>query len=78
MPEYRAYIIGPGGHFQSSINLECADDAEASEATQKLLGRHDVELWQGTGWLRSSSIRRKAKTSPNTPLSVVRGGLEPE
>jgi hypothetical protein len=47
MPEYRAYIIGQDGHFQSSINLECADDAEASEAARKLLGSHDVELWQG-------------------------------
>jgi hypothetical protein len=38
MPEYRAYIIGQDGHFQSSVNLECADDAEASEAAKKLLG----------------------------------------
>jgi hypothetical protein len=46
MPEYRAYIIGQDGHFQSSINLVCADDAEASETTRQLLDGHDVELWQ--------------------------------
>jgi hypothetical protein len=47
MLEYRVYIIGADGHFQRSINLVCADDAEASETTRKLLDRHDVELWQG-------------------------------
>ena len=46
MPEYRAYIIGYDGHFQSSVNLECADDAEASDEAKKLVDGHDVELWQ--------------------------------
>jgi hypothetical protein len=31
MPEYRVYIIGPDGHFHSSVSLECADDTEATE-----------------------------------------------
>jgi hypothetical protein len=44
MPEYRAYVISHGGHFQSSVNLECADDAEASDAAKKLVDGHDVEL----------------------------------
>jgi hypothetical protein len=47
MPEYRACIIGRDGHFQSSVNLECADDAEASVSARKLEDDHDVELWQG-------------------------------
>jgi hypothetical protein len=47
MPEYRAYIIGRDGHFLSSVNLECANDGEASEAAGKLQDDHDVELWQG-------------------------------
>ena len=47
MLEYRAYIIGADGHFQGSVDLVCADDAEASEAAKKLVERYDVELWQG-------------------------------
>ena len=46
MPEYRAYIVGPDGHFQSSVALECDDDDKAMEQAQQLVDGHDVELWQ--------------------------------
>jgi hypothetical protein len=32
--------------FKSSVNLECADDAEASDEAKKLVDGYDVELWQ--------------------------------
>ena len=46
MPEYRVYVIGSDGHFQSSVALECADDNEAMEQTRQIVDGHDVELWQ--------------------------------
>jgi hypothetical protein len=46
MPEYRVYIIGSDGHFQSSVALECADDEEATRKAEQLVDGHDVELWQ--------------------------------
>jgi len=46
MPDYRVYLIGPDGHFFKSVQLECADDAEATEQAKQLIDGHDVELWQ--------------------------------
>jgi hypothetical protein len=46
MPEYRVYIVGSDGHFFNSVEIECADDAEATEKAQQLVDGHDVELWQ--------------------------------
>ena len=46
MPEYRVYIIGSDGHFQSAVPLDCADDFEAKEKAKRLVDGHDVELWQ--------------------------------
>ena len=46
MPEYRVYIIGADGHFQSSVPLICPDDETAKEQAEQLVDGHDVELWQ--------------------------------
>jgi hypothetical protein len=48
MANYRAYQIGPDGHIQQGVDLECADDAEAIEAADQLVGDCAVELWRGT------------------------------
>jgi hypothetical protein len=46
VPDYRAYIVSQEGHFLGAeILSECADDEAAEKAAQKLLGGHDVELW---------------------------------
>jgi hypothetical protein len=46
MPEYRVYVIGPDGHFDSAIPFVCGDDEAAKERAKQLLDGHDVELWQ--------------------------------
>ena len=46
MAEYRVYIIGPDGHFQNSVILDCADDSAAMEQARQLVNGYDVELWQ--------------------------------
>ena len=46
MQEYRAYLIGPDGHFVKRVELVCADDEAAKEQAKSLADGHDVELWQ--------------------------------
>ena len=46
MPDYRAYLIGPDGHFWKSIALDVPDEAAAIVAAKQLVDGHDVELWQ--------------------------------
>ena len=48
MTQYRAYIIDSDGEFQSSVPLECADDAVAGKKAKQLVDGHHVELWQLT------------------------------
>jgi hypothetical protein len=48
MPQYRAYIVSPDGEFQTSIPLDCADDAVARKKAKQLVYGHHVELWQLT------------------------------
>jgi len=39
-------MIGRDGHFQSAVNLDCADDKAAMESAKQFVDGHDVELWQ--------------------------------
>ena len=61
MPDYRAYIIGPDGHFDRAVHLDCADDAEAKEQAEQLVDGHDVELWQRDR--KIAMFRRKPSNS---------------
>lgn len=47
MEEYRAYRVGPDGHFIGYEPLVCGSDSEAIEKAKRLLEGHDVELWSG-------------------------------
>jgi len=42
MAEYRAYIVGPDGHFTRAIELDCRDDESAKEYAKQLVDSHDV------------------------------------
>ena len=50
MPDYRAYIVGSDGSF-NSIRAEFLhnhpDDTTAVEAAKQLVRDYDVELWDG-------------------------------
>jgi hypothetical protein len=46
MPPYRVYMIGPDGHFQNAIDLDCVNDAAAIESAKQLVDGYDFELWQ--------------------------------
>jgi hypothetical protein len=45
MTEYRAYIVGPDGHFQSFEVITAADDGTAVEVARRFVDGHDVEVW---------------------------------
>jgi hypothetical protein len=44
MADYRVYFVGSDGHFFKAVELECTDDAEATERAASLVDGHDVEL----------------------------------
>ena len=62
MPDYRAYLIGPDGHFYDSVDLKCVDDDEALKRARELVGENGVELWQ-----RARKIARFDKKEPKIP-----------
>ncbi|WP_213741647.1 hypothetical protein [Bradyrhizobium sp. dw_411] len=61
MPEYRAYTVGSDGHFTGFEPLVCADDAEATEKAQRLVDRHDIELWTGSRLVAKLSATPRAR-----------------
>lgn len=45
MPDYRAYIVGPDGYFQTFEVIIADDDSQAVEIAKKFVDGHDVEVW---------------------------------
>lgn len=52
MPTYRAYILGPDGHFLRAHNFEAVSDDDALLRAEVFVDGHDVELWEGETLLR--------------------------
>jgi hypothetical protein len=59
MPDYRAYIIGPDGHFYETVALNALDGAAAIEAAKRLIDGHDVELWHPDRKIRKLKQEKK-------------------
>jgi hypothetical protein len=47
MGDYRAFKIGPDGHFAASRAFVCDSDEEAIEWAKQLQEDRPVELWSG-------------------------------
>jgi hypothetical protein len=60
MIEYRAFTVGPDGHFVHSEALICADDSEAIAKAGQFVDGHDVELWSGTRFVARLSHKPKS------------------
>jgi hypothetical protein len=45
MADYRAYTVGLDGRLIGFEPLVCADDAEAIEKAELLVGDRSIELW---------------------------------
>jgi hypothetical protein len=43
---YRAYTVGPDGHFIEFLSIEAEDDLAAMNAARDCLQDRDVEVWQ--------------------------------
>jgi len=59
MPQYRAFIIGADGEFQSSGPIECADDEAALKKAKQFVDGHHVELWQFTRKIATSDHKSR-------------------
>lgn len=46
MPNYRAYVVGPDGHFQAFDVIAADDDESAVKMAQTLVNGCDVEVWK--------------------------------
>ena len=47
MSDYRAYAIGPDGHFIKAEPMTCENDEEAIERARALAKEHPIEIWSG-------------------------------
>jgi hypothetical protein len=45
MTDYRAYIVGPDGHFKNFEAIIANDDKQAIKIAEKLTDRNVVEVW---------------------------------
>jgi hypothetical protein len=61
MADYRVYIVGRDGNFQSSIALDCAGDEAAIESAKQFVDGHDIELWQRDRKIATFQAKPKIK-----------------
>jgi hypothetical protein len=60
MAHYRIYTVGADRHIVGVVDIEAADDLEASGKAQGLVNGLDVELWQRTRFIaRFPSFARR-------------------
>jgi hypothetical protein len=61
VPEYRAFIVGPNGHFTGHEDMICRDDGEAVINARRLMNGQDqdIEVWSGARLVMR--LKQKAK-----------------
>jgi hypothetical protein len=72
--QYRAYLVGENGVFQSAEAFEAESDADALTAAQRYTRRGDIEVWQlgrKVGLLKGAG-RSPQPTPPQRREPVVR------
>lgn len=63
--DYRLYFLDGDGHIRSVVELDCADDAEASAQAESLGDGRPMELWRRDRWVcRFSADDRPPGISP--------------
>jgi hypothetical protein len=45
MPDYRAYTVGPDGHFKECEVIIAEDDEKAIKIAERLVAENVVEVW---------------------------------
>ena len=71
MTEYRAYAVGPDGHFRGFEPLIRADDHEAIEKAKRLVGIYAIELWSGSRFVKRLSAAEKASGEANDDGKMI-------
>ena len=66
LADYRIYFQDEQGHFTRAVELDCADDAEAIAATEKVADGKAVELWQ-----LARKVFAKGVVRQRSPSSIV-------
>jgi hypothetical protein len=51
VPDFRAYVVGPDGHFLGVHEIEATDRGEATKIALGYVDGHPVELWEGAIWI---------------------------
>jgi hypothetical protein len=62
--EYRAYVLGPDGHFLLSEEFVAANDDAAFEHVRQFVDGHDVELWSGERFVAKLKSQSNKKPPP--------------
>lgn len=65
MREYRAYVVGPDGHYVDRFDLVCEDDHAARQRARALVDGHAVELWREQSLI--ASFQPDGQHPPDTP-----------
>ena len=71
MGHYRAYILNRENRIMEAVDLDCADDADATESAKRLVEGHDVELWKDARVV-SRVAKSSAESSALPELPVAR------
>jgi hypothetical protein len=58
--EYRAYAVGPDGHFMWSYEFVAANDEAAFEHARQFVDGHYVELWSGGRFVAKLKVTKIA------------------
>jgi hypothetical protein len=68
MADYRAYIVGNDGHFESFRAFVCNDDSDAVVWAKQLVDGHDVELWSGERFIITLSKKLSGREKAAPPI----------
>ncbi len=71
MAEYRAYLVGRGGHFKKAIDFETADDAKR----ESIKPRESGDVLCPAGDLNKSRRRVEISATASRKLGVIRNPL---
>jgi hypothetical protein len=67
MPDYRIYLVTEDDHIASTpLKIACDDDLSAVRQSEKLLDRHDIQVWEGRRLV--TRLKSKYGASEQSPL----------
>lgn len=73
--DYRAYFVGPDGHFINRKDIDAASDEAAVAAVQKLAKGQAIEVWRGERLVTKIDASPGSKT-PGNLFKLFRAGAK--